>query len=147
MERRSHGADKLPCRAIALVAVLATACQTGAQSGYEQTPTLAIENYEFNLRRHIGRTVRVCGPLVEYEGEWAVQAVPEPGEVYFHGYPAVLVVPCGGEPPRLDRDGCITGRIAARDGALTLPPTRRVVRDDSPVDRDWFIHPQCRSSR
>ncbi|MDP8994588.1 MAG: hypothetical protein M3N07_06375 [Pseudomonadota bacterium] len=76
-----------------------------------------------------------------------MEHIPGPGEVYFHGYPKVLVVPHDAQPPRLDRDGCITGRIAARNGALTLPTPRTVLTDDSPVDRDWYLHAQRPAQR
>jgi hypothetical protein len=123
------------------------ACRSGAARSAADVPTLAIENHEYGVRRYVGRTVRVCGRLTRYETDWGIERVTEPGEFYFHGLPTVLIVPCGAEPPRLDSDGCITGRVAARDGRLELPARRTVLQDDSPVDREWFLHPQCRRRR
>jgi hypothetical protein len=131
----------------AVVMSAASACQTRAGAAESEAPQLAVTGHEFQVRRHIGQTVRVCGRLTRIEHDWAVQHMPAAGETYFHGYPAVLVKGCGAAPPRLDRGGCITGRVAARDGGLTLPAARTVVADDSPIDRDWLLHPQCRVAR
>ena len=136
-----------PCAMGAAILLLVSACQTRAGAAENQAPQLAVTDHEFQVRRHVGQTVRVCGRLTQYEGDWAVQHVPAPGETYFHGYPAVLVKGCGATAPRLDPGGCITGRVAARDGGLTLPAARVVVADDSPIDRDWLLHPQCPMSR
>jgi len=111
--------------AIVTAAVLVAACQTVERMHSASVPTLAIEDHAFNVRRYVGRTVRVCGRVVADESEWAVQRVPGPGEFYFHGLPAVLVMPCGAAPPRLDADGCITGRIASRNGAFAAVAASR----------------------
>jgi hypothetical protein len=66
--------------------------------------------------------------------------VSRPGDALFHGHPAVLIAGCP-HAPRLDRSGCIVGRVAAEDGSLAPPP--RQVHDDDPVSRDWFLHAQC----
>lgn len=136
-----------PCAIVlgALVVMSGAACQSTFNSGSEYLPTLAVENHRYDVQRYRGQTVRACGRLVRRDSDWAVEHVAPPSEIYFHGAPAVLVIPCGARPPRHDGDSCITGRIAARDGRLTLPLPRRVVEDDSPVDREWFLHPQCRS--
>ena len=131
-------------RGVALAtATFLTACAAPVASHEEAIPTLAIEDQEFNLRRYIGRTVRVCGRVVREQSHWGVARIPPPEEFYFHGPPTVLVMTCTPEAPSLDRDGCLIGRIAAEDGALTLAPRRSVRSDDSPIDRDWFLHPRC----
>jgi hypothetical protein len=138
------------CLAAAILVAAASglgACRTGPAPAPAEIPTLAVENYEYGIRRFVGQSVRVCGRIMRYESEWGVQRVGEAGEIYFHTPPTVLIVPCGAAPPRLDSDGCITGRVAARDGRLELPAPRTVLQDDSPVDREWFLHPQCRRSQ
>jgi len=122
---------------------VAAACQTGAGAPARHVPKLEVTGYEFQLRRHIGQTVRVCGRLTRERNEWAVEHIPGPDEFYFHGYPAVLIKACGTAPPRLDADGCIAGRVAASDGNVVRAVPRSGGEDDSPVDPDWFLHPQC----
>lgn len=127
---------------VTLIAGLA-GCYAGGRAASPDVPTLAIEDYQFNLRRYIGQRARVCGQVVREGGHWGVARLPVSGEFYFHGRPTILVIACGDEPPRLDRNGCITGRVAAEDGTLTPVPNRSGLQDDSPVDREWFLHPHC----
>lgn len=130
-----------------VVGLLPTACAHRTGVVVDEVPTLAIEGFEYPVQRYIGRTVRVCGSLEEYEGELAVVHIPEPGEFYFHGSPAVHVLPCRAETPRLDRNSCVTGRVAARDGNLSIHPARWRIREDhTPVDKNWVVHMQCRRS-
>ncbi|HEY0012851.1 MAG TPA: hypothetical protein VGB79_08370 [Allosphingosinicella sp.] len=130
---------------LAATALLAAACQTQGGARSPDPPTLSGNQYGYSIDRHKGRTVRVCGRLTERESRWAVEYVPRQGDYFFHGYPAVLIAGCAGSAPRLDRDGCLTGRIAAVDGSLAPPPRR--LHDDMPIDRDWFLHAQCSAPR
>ena len=145
MELTPRDANRLRWRAVFAAACVASACQT-ARTVSQDVPTLAIEDFAFDVERHRGRTVRACGRLVQIESRWAVEHVPRPGEVYFHGAPAVFLVPCAGQPPRLDSDGCITGQVARQDGSLAAP-AQRTDMGDAPYDYDWFLHPQCRAQR
>lgn len=126
---------------VTAAALLAAACQTQGRAGSPGLSTLTGNQYGYGIERHKGQSVRVCGRLTERESRWAVEYVPRQGDVFFHGNPAVLIAGCAGAAPRLDRDGCLTGRIAAVDGSLSPPPRR--LHDDMPIDRDWFLHPQC----
>ncbi|HZF96011.1 MAG TPA: hypothetical protein VEZ20_14205 [Allosphingosinicella sp.] len=126
---------------VAVAALLAAACQTQGRAGSPGLPTLSGTQYGYGIERHTGQTVEVCGRLTERESRWAVEYIPREDDFFFHGYPAVLIAGCAGAAPRLDRDGCLTGRIAAADGSLVLPSQR--VWDDMPVSRDWFLHPIC----
>jgi hypothetical protein len=101
-------------------------------------------DHTYDVQRYRGRTIRVCGRLAQIEGRWAVEHVSLPGEVYFHGPPAVFVLSCTGQSPRLEHDGCLTGRIARQDGSLR-PPAQPTDMGDAPYDYDWFLHPQCPS--
>ena len=133
--------------AAATLCITSACASTLATREAEPVPTLAVENFEFNLRRYIGRSVSVCGRVVRERKHWGVARIPPPGEFYFHGPPTVLVSSCGDAPPVLDVDGCVTGKVAAEDGTLALAPKRVVQWDDSPIDREWFLHPQCRAAR
>ena len=130
---------------VTAAALAAAACQSLERTSPAELPTLTGNQYGYGIERYQGRTVRVCGRLTERESRWAVEYVPRQGDFFFHGYPAVLVAGCAGAAPRLDRDGCLTGRIAAADGSLVLPS--RVEWDDMPVSRDWFLHAQCSAPR
>ena len=124
-----------------IAALSVAACHAGGRAVSPDVPTLAVENHEYNVERHRNQTIRVCGRVVKRDSRWAVEHVPTPGEFFFHGYPAVFVVPCGAGPPQLDRDGCLVGRVAAEDGSLNPPP--QVLDSDEPVSYQWFLHPQC----
>jgi hypothetical protein len=129
------------CRHFGIAALLlAAACQTSQRSS--ALPTLAGTDTGYGIEAYRGRVVRVCGRLVQRESRWAVEYVSRPGDTLFHGYPAVLIAGCP-HAPRLDRSGCIVGRVAAEDGSLSPPP--RQVHDDDPVSRDWLLHAQCRA--
>lgn len=120
--------------------LLVGACQTQTP----EVPALGWEMYGRSLERFRGQTVRVCGRLTRIGEHWAVEHAPHADQSFRHGNPAVLVVPCGTGEPRLDREGCLAGRIAAENGSLDPPPQQ--VRDNSPVSPDWFLHAQCRSA-
>lgn len=133
------------CVAIAAIALLLAGCEAARQSSAMEVPTLAGNEFGYDIQQYRGRTVRVCGRAAQHVSRFAVEYIPKAGDTFFHGYPAVLVVPCDGEEPRLDRDNCLTGRVAAADGSMN-PPARNI-HDDRPVDRDWFVHAQCRGAR
>ena len=137
----------LPLSAAGAAVMIISSCAAPIGARGAEIPTLAVENHEFNLRRYVGQNVRVCGRVVREGPHWGVARIPPPEEFYFHGPPTVLVIACGAAPPSLDRAGCITGRVAAEDGSLRLAPRRNVQSDDSPIDRDWFLHPQCSTPR
>jgi hypothetical protein len=61
-----------PSITIAAILLLASACQAGAGAAENRSPQLAVTDHEFQVRRHIGRTVRVCGRLTRIENDWAV---------------------------------------------------------------------------
>jgi hypothetical protein len=132
---------KMLLLAAAAASFLAAGCRTGDDIAAASPTTLDVDANGYRIERYSGRTVRVCGRLSQYEGRHAVEYVPRPGETFFHGPPVVLLAPCASGAPRLDRDGCLTGRIAAIDGSMTPPPQN--VHDDSPVSRDWFLHVGC----
>lgn len=129
---------------LAAAALLAAGCQAGPRMDRTDMPKLAGTQYGYDIERFRGQTVRVCGRLVQRESHWAVEYIPREGDAFFHGYPAVLIAGCQ-ETPRLDRQGCLAGRIAAIDGSLNPPPRR--IDDDTPISRDWFLHPQCSAPR
>ncbi|HEY0012850.1 MAG TPA: hypothetical protein VGB79_08365 [Allosphingosinicella sp.] len=132
--------------ALAAALLLAAACQTQGGARSPDLPTLSGDKYGYDIEQYRGRTVRVCGRLAQRESGWGVEYIPRQGDFFFfHGYPAVLVAGCAGAAPRLDPDGCLTGRIAAADGSLSPPP--RNEWDDMPVNRDWFLHAQCSAER
>lgn len=122
--------------------VSTAACQTDVRP---DLPTLAGTGSGYGIEDYRGQTIRVCGRLTRREDHWAVEHVPRADQSYYHGYPAVLLVSCGSAAPQLDRNGCFTGRVAAKDGSFA--PPARAVRDNLPVSRDWFVHAPCRSSR
>lgn len=134
------------CRrlAFAAVVVLSAACQTGRPSPAAVLPMLAGTHSGYGIETYRGRVVRVCGRLAQRQSRWAVEYVPRPGDAFFHGYPAVLIAGCDAAP-RLDRNGCLVGRVAAEDGSMNPPP--RSVRTNDPYSLDWFLHPQCRRIR
>lgn len=133
-------------RTLILSASLAAtvACATAAGVGPE-VPTLSVNSAGYRVTRYKGRTVRVCGRLAQVEGRWAVQHIQRPREFFLHGLPAVFVATCDQTPPRLDRHGCLVGRIAREDGSLDEP--RSVLTDDSPFTHYWLLHPQCPAAR
>lgn len=131
--------------AAASASILVAGCRTGDNSAASPPPTLDVDANGYRIERYPGQTVRVCGRLTQNEGRHAVEYVPRPGEVFFHGPPVVLLAPCAGRAPRLDRNGCLTGRVAAIDGSMRPPPQN--LHDDSPVSRDWFLHVRCPARR
>ena len=128
-----------------IAALSVAACHASGRGVSADLPTLAVENYEYNVQRYRNQTVRVCGRVVRRGSRWAVEHVPSPGEVFFHGYPAVFVAPCTAGPPQLDSRGCLVGRIAAEDGSLNPPP--QILDSDEPVSYQWYLHPQCLQRR
>jgi hypothetical protein len=116
------------------------ACRTVTPAPSPDAPTLMLEDYAFNLSPHHGETVRVCGRIVQVRSHWAIEHVRQEGELFFHGAPAIFLAWSGSRAPRLDRNGCITGRIAREDGSL-VPPVQPTNTSDAPYDYDWFLHP------
>jgi|SRR5215217_127612 len=129
----------------ALAICALAACRTVTPAPSPDVPRLIGNQYGYDIERYKGQMVRVCGRVVDTQFGVAVEYVPRPGDFFFHGSPAVLIVPCGSARPSPDADNCILGRVAARDGSVTPPP--RTSTDDRPVDRDWFLHPQCPARR
>jgi len=100
-----------------------------------------------NAQTYRGRMIRVCGAATFErwrDSEW-ILAMPRAS-----GYhPAeVHVLSCGQVRPRRDSEGCITGRIARRDGSLTpLAPDEPRIVSSSIVSYEWFLHARCPSGR
>ena len=131
----------------ALAAIACVSGETATGGASDNAPTLALEHLAYNIERYKGRTIRVCGRIVQSERlpSFSVEHVPEPGEVFFHALPKVFLATCGREAPRLDSQGCIAGRIAREDGSLEIPAA--VTSSDAPVNYEWFLHPQCGRAR
>jgi hypothetical protein len=125
--------------------ILIAGCRTGDAAAAAAPAALGVDADGYRIERHRGQIVRVCGRPAQFDGRPAIEHIRRPGETFFHGPPTVLLVPCGGAAPRLDRDGCITGRVAALDGSMNPPP--RTLHDDRPVSPDWFLHLQCPARR
>lgn len=96
-----------------------------------------------------GRTVRTCGsqlqPAWGASGEvanWRLSVRDPTGPYHF---PAIVILPsCNGERPRMERGGCITGRIAREDGSLDDPDVE-IIGSHQIMNYEWWLHPQCPS--
>lgn len=124
--------------------VVVAAVLAGASAAPAPRQTVGLVDLVRNAQSYRGRTIRTCGQrLVPGDSVWHL-ILP----LGRHGA-RLLVVPSH-DRPSLDRNGCITGRIARRDGSTGLgePGEPGVVADDI-VDYTWFLHerPAARSPR
>lgn len=134
----------VPIVILAAVAIVAAAaCATSVlPAGGETVPllTLALDPEAWR-----GREVRTCGPTFQghpAENMWQL-SMPH-GR---HGA-GILVPGCAGAAPKRDSKGCVSGRIARRDGSIE--PTREgepQTISSAMISHDWFLHPQCRAPR
>lgn len=121
----------------------AAACLSPPGASPVQTiPLLHVVNRAEALR---GQVVRTCGiqfrriDVTEQHNMWQISI---PTSVGWH--PAELdVLKCGDQEPKLDREGCITGRIARHDGALRVPGPDDIIVSDPGRTPYWALHAQC----
>lgn len=126
-------------------AVTAAACATaGAPPRDETVPLLTLAKDPEAWR---GREVRTCGPTFQghpAEGEWQL-SMPRSGGRHLAG---IYVLGCAEAAPEPDLNGCVSGRIARRDGSIE--PTQEgqaVTVSSDTISYDWYLHAQCRAPR
>jgi len=93
-----------------------------------------------------GRMVRVCrGRLTPVTPaslhRWELSG---PETTYPYGA-IVLVQTCGAARPQLDREGCLTGRVARADGSVRerAAGENEVMTAGTTISHTWYLHPQC----
>jgi hypothetical protein len=136
----------IPIVILAAVAIAAAAaCATSVLPPEGETvPLLTLAKDPEAWR---GREVRTCGP--DFRGD-RKQGVWELSRSSVSGYhPAIVrILGCGKSAPKRDRNGCVVGRIARRDGSIE--PLRegepRIV-SSAIVSYDWYLHARCPASR
>jgi hypothetical protein len=112
------------------------------------TPTVPLHVLARTIADYKGRTVRTCGTKLQAargtDGKVAYGILSARDPASRHNLQAsVHVASCGGERPRLDPGGCVTGRVAREDGSLDEPDAV-LVSSHAVVDNEWRLHPQCR---
>jgi hypothetical protein len=112
------------------------------------TPTVPLHDLARTIGDYKGRTVRTCGTELQAirgtDGTVAYGILSARDPASRHNLQAsVHIASCGGQSPRLDPAGCITGRVAREDGSLQEPDAV-MVSSHAVVDNEWILHPQCR---
>jgi hypothetical protein len=114
-------------------------------------PTIPLHVLARTIGDYRGRTVRTCGTdLQASQGangrvNYGILSASDPASRH-NLQASVHVASCGGERPRLDPGGCVTGRVAREDGSLREPDAV-MVSSHAVVDNEWRLHPQCRRSQ
>jgi hypothetical protein len=121
-------------------AIAVTAASIGCATVATPPPrTIGLVDLIRNAESYRGQTVRTCAQRLE-PGDSVWHLILPQGR---HGA-RLLVVPSG-DRPVLDRDGCIVGRIARRDGSIGLgPPGEPGIVADDIADYTWFLHERPR---
>jgi len=94
-----------------------------------------------------GREVRTCGPEFHGDSKEGVWELARPSVSGYH--PAIVrVLGCADAAPARDSGGCVSGRIARRDGSIEPleDGEPRVISSDI-VSYDWYLHAQCPAPR
>lgn len=144
---RRPSKNKAALAAVAAALTVAACCTTRG-AGLPDPPTIALEQLMPQIERYRGRTVRTCGQLdgPRPDRTWIITSLKQPEEYNTHGRARTLVMPCANTPPRLDLEGCISGRVAQKDGSLNYPPGPITIEDGS-NSLYWHLHPQCPAQR
>ncbi len=123
---------------IGLVAAGAAGCASMASP--DSPPTIDMVQLIQHIRSYRDRTVRTCGTRLVYsENAWDLQ---RPSGLSYHSA-HMRIVACGARPV-LDGDGCVTGRIARRDGSVSLDgPEGEGIMTSEVIDYTWYLHEQC----
>lgn len=127
--------------------VAAAAAYASVGSASPQGETVPIRRLAADPEEWRGREVRTCGPSFRGDrakGEWQLSLPRASG---YH--PAIVrILGCAGVKPARDSNGCVSGRIARRDGSIR--PTRegeeRTI-SSAIVSYDWYLHAQCPAPR
>jgi hypothetical protein len=112
------------------------------------TPTVPLHVLARTIADYKGRTVRTCGTKLQAargtDGKvaYGILSARDPASRRDR-QASVHIASCGGERPRLDPGGCVTGRVAREDGSLQEPDTV-MVSSHAVVNNEWILHPQCR---
>jgi hypothetical protein len=140
---------RLTANGFACVAsLICIGCFTALSPPADKAEPIDINILGYSIEKYRGQTVRICGRLSSLgDGIWSIETIENPEPFYWHGRPAVFVVACADQDPKLDSDGCLTGRVALKDGSIEIPQNSQVVRDFTPRNPDWFVHPQCSGRR
>lgn len=127
--------------AVGTTCALLIAC-TSIDTDKDTLPIVAAGQLARQIESYTGKGVRACGSLEKIEGNdlWKLNA---PADPHPHGA-AVYIVPCNGNKPISDRNGCIAGRIALRDGSLDVDQLRGpITMSDAIASHIWYLHAQC----
>jgi hypothetical protein len=125
----------------AAAAALASTLAACAAQLAQPAETVRLLVLAVNPERYGGRIVRTCGPSFraapEGRAEWTLTT-----SMAGSRHPAgIRILSCGSQP-RPDRNGCITGRIARRDGSAA-PEGEADVVSSAAISSVWFLHAGC----
>jgi|GEM_PF-7062039 len=129
--------------ASASLGLLAAACVAAQSAGdAARVETVALAQLAAEPEQWRGQTVRTCGSSFQgrvADGEWQLST----GVAGRHPT-GIRVLGCGGAAPARDADGCLSGRIARRDGRIepTAEGQPRVV-SSATISSEWYLHAQC----
>lgn len=140
---------KLTSPALGLSVVSLTACLSSGPAS--RVETMDVRDYAKTPGAYRGRVIRVCGERIAHGERPLSSGVLVPSgrltSPIFGGRhnAEVNVLSCAGAQVQLDDQGCVTGRIALRDGTLEVDPEALHVSSPGGTD-PWFMHIQCRSA-
>lgn len=124
----------------------ASSCRTTPSNSADSQPQITAEEFVLNAHRYGGRAVKVCGRLSAPPRDnlrWGLSEANAAEGDRYHGPMTALVLPCPSTTPRLDRNGCLTGVVARRDGSFEQPPLTPTTVVVPPINNEWFLHAQC----
>jgi hypothetical protein len=123
-------------------AALVAACATPSPSE-PAVATLSVAEFARTAEQLKGRTVRACdGKFYEiYDLSdkligWTFAKSSVQGYHPVHIY----IGSCGATKPKLDRQGCLTGRVARPDGSMNRDNWDLTVSSDV-ANYNWYLHP------
>jgi len=150
-ERRKFALCRWPALAV-LAAVHATGCtrETAEPAAASAVETVPLHVLARTIEAYPGRTIRTCGSELRQidRGDGSVGwllSTADPTHPY--RFPAsVIIRGCSDRAPRL-HSGCVVGRVAQENGSLAPNPGARLVEDHEIINREWWLHLQCRRTR
>lgn len=133
-------------RTVILTVGTAAAAYAGASAPL-QGETVPLVSLARDPEAWRGREVRTCGPEFSGDSKEGVWELARPKVSGYH--PAIVrVVGCAGVAPVRDSGGCLSGRVARRNGSIEpVAEGEPQVVSSAIMSYDWYLHAQCPAPR